>query len=284
MPKTYCGRFQSPPKKKTLGSENQCLSRRRLYGTYMTTEEESSKILAQKLLKYTASRGSDVYCGYKHESQHPHGRADACKRHVARYGLFPYIASKDDLDIEVYHPPVESAMPGNIRNSLDEDSAHAYVYNIYDKTDIPRRAGKADVMMIVATSKHLTEKQKSWALSNIFTSRGVIGHAFGYFSRQNYFEIVRVYVNMPYRSTAQKQNMIASHLLVSLREEAAKRMGNGLGEKVIRIDPEAPCFKFKSTDRWIVQRYESAGFTIEPIITNRANSLERTAIYREIGR
>ena len=284
MPKTYCGRFQSPPKKKTLGSEEQCLSRRRLYGTYMTAEEESSKMLARELLKYTASRDDDVYCGYKHESRRPHGRADACRRHVARYGLFPYIASKDDLDITVYHPPVNDAMPGNIQDSLDEQSAHAYAYNIYDKTEVPRRAGKADVMMIVATSKHLTKKQKALALDAIFTSRGIIGYAFGYFSRQNYFEIVRVYVNMPYRSTAHKQNMIASQLLVRLREEAADRMGNGLGEKVIRIDPEAPCFKFKSTDRRIVQRYESAGFTIEPIITNHANSLERTAIYREIDR
>lgn len=282
MPKPYCGKYQSPPKKKALGTEEQCSSRRRLYGTYMTAEEHSD-ILARKLLTYTASSGSGVYCGYKDDSHHPHGRADACTRHVARYGLFPFIASKDDLDITVYHPPVATAMPGNIQESLDERSTHAYAYNIYDKTEIPRRAGKADVMMIVATSKHLTEAQKGSALSGIFTNRGVIGYAFGYFSRPNYFEIVRVYVNMPYRSTALKQNMIASHLLVSLREEAAKRMRNDLNEKVIRIDPEAPCFKFKSTDKWTVQRYESAGFTITRILTNHANSQERTAIYREVS-
>ena len=273
MPKTHCGTQNVPPRPKRFGTENECRKQLRLYGKYMMTDYNEK--LANTLLAYTTSDDDGVYCGYK-DIHAKHGRMAACTHQLRRYGLFPYILYESDIEFVTLYLDANDTFPGKMNTD------HEYTNNIYNKNI----ANKKKVLQVVALSKNLTTSQKTEAINNIFTNRGVVGYAFGYFSG-SVFQIVRIHVNIPYRSTKKeaeenKSTFIASWLLNGL-VRAVKE--NKTRESVtMQIDSEAPCFRlfnsqYAQNNNRLKKMYEESGFRIISILGND-RSKERTAILK----
>ena len=283
MPKLYCGKFSEPPKGRLIGTSNACGSRHwRLYGKKMIDHlSNEHQRLAETLLTYTSSTAN--YCG--HKNTRPHGRCVMCKKRVARYGVFPYVETSDDIEFRTFHPDIDDKMPGNIDESFT--GHHGYVYDLYAKRSVHR--DRNNILLVVAFAKSLTEKQRNEIFeTNIFTSKGVIGYAFGYFSMQSVFEIVRIFVNYPYRSTSSSKSNMALYILQNLRDEVVAKTKHIRGQKMMRIDQGGPCFQLfnganNAESKRLANLYTEAGFEIERFSTERANSIRRTAVFHYIS-
>ena len=234
-----------------------------MYGKYMIADAPQD--LVTKMLDFTDSgRG---YCGAK-VGKRPGARMSACAHQFRLWGIFPTVQGPDDVTVHTFHPPQDHAMPCNIDES--PRARHAYVHNVYRK----ERAHKKDVLLVVVTSKQLTPRQTRYALENIFTDRGVIGYAFGYFSFPNTFEVVRVFLNYPYRGTPFSSVSLSSMVLDCLRKEVEKKVQK---PGTMRVDAEAPCFHdFGERE---VRMYTGAGFSVVGLPENRRGDKRRTAVY-----
>jgi hypothetical protein len=235
--------------------------------------------------------GLGAYCGARCEGREG-GRVVSCRSQYRLWGVFPIVETVDDLAFTCIRPGLNDKFECKELRALHRNKLHGYTNHIFNKSG-GGHGSKRDVLLVVATARSLTKAQHADALADL-ESRGVVGYVFGYFplqSRRQWspFNIVRVHVNNPYRTTSARAradveseqpysvgSWLLNALLTSLESQMVhKQQKRQLFKGSVCIDPDASCLRMEPGSS-SEKMYERAGFDITRIPGEESHT---TAVY-----